>query len=208
MPTELHDDMASNLRKLGGEFGATTGRPRRIGWFDAIVTRYVTEINGCTGLNITKLDVLDTLSEIPICIAYRYKGELIEHLPDPSIHDKCEPVYEIMPGWQESTENAKTLEDPQQRPHIPRPPGRTCQCTDSQHRHRPQSRPDPHDLEIIDMAECIYTPCHIYLAAIFRSRSSGSGFSQEMKAIRLFQASVVATIGQQSVFSHHEFRRA
>jgi adenylosuccinate synthase len=111
MPTELHDDMASNLRKLGGEFGATTGRPRRIGWFDAIVTRYVTEINGCTGLNITKLDVLDTLSEIPICIAYRYKGELIEHLPDPSIHDKCEPVYEIMPGWQESTENAKTLQD-------------------------------------------------------------------------------------------------
>ena len=111
MPTELHDDMASNLRKLGGEFGATTGRPRRIGWFDAIVTRYVTEINGCTGLNITKLDVLDTLSEIPICTAYRYKGELIEHLPDPNIHDKCEPVYEVMLGWQESTENAKTLQD-------------------------------------------------------------------------------------------------
>jgi adenylosuccinate synthase len=111
MPTELHDEMANDLRKLGGEFGATTGRPRRIGWFDAVVTRYVTEINGCTGLNITKLDVLDTLSEIPICTAYRYKGELIEHLPDPSIHDKCEPVYEVMPGWQESTANAKTLQD-------------------------------------------------------------------------------------------------
>jgi adenylosuccinate synthase len=111
MPTELHDDMGTNLRKLGGEFGATTGRPRRIGWFDAVVTRYVTEINGCTGLNITKLDVLDTLSEIPICTAYRYKGELIENLPDPSIHDKCEPVYEIMPGWLESTEKAKTMQD-------------------------------------------------------------------------------------------------
>jgi adenylosuccinate synthase len=111
MPTELHDDMGTNLRKLGGEFGATTGRPRRIGWFDAVVTRYVTEINGCTGLNITKLDVLDTLSEIPICTAYRYKGELIENLPDPSIHDKCEPVYEVMPGWLESTENAKTMLD-------------------------------------------------------------------------------------------------
>lgn len=111
MPTELHDEMGTNLRTLGGEFGATTGRPRRIGWFDAVVTRYVTEINGCTDLNITKLDVLDTLAEIPVCTGYRYKGELIEHLPDPVIHEKCEPVYEVLPGWQQSTQQAKTLED-------------------------------------------------------------------------------------------------
>ena len=111
MPTELHDEMGSNLRTLGGEFGATTGRPRRIGWFDAVVTRYVTEINGCTDLNITKLDVLDTLAEIPVCTGYRYKGEVIEHLPDPVIHEQCEPIYEVLPGWQQSTEKAKTLED-------------------------------------------------------------------------------------------------
>jgi adenylosuccinate synthase len=111
MPTELHDAMGDNLRQLGGEFGATTGRPRRIGWFDTVVTRYVTEINGCTDLNLTKLDVLDTLAEIPVCTAYRYKGELIEHLPDPIIHEQCEPVYEILPGWQQSTTGAKTLAD-------------------------------------------------------------------------------------------------
>ncbi|GHO83582.1 adenylosuccinate synthase [Dictyobacter formicarum] len=111
MPTELHDEIGTHLRTLGGEFGATTGRPRRIGWFDAVVTRYVTEINGCTDLNITKLDVLDTLAEIPVCTGYRYKGELIEHLPDPVIHEKCEPVYEVLPGWQQSTQQAKTMED-------------------------------------------------------------------------------------------------
>ncbi|GCF11120.1 adenylosuccinate synthase [Dictyobacter arantiisoli] len=111
MPTELHDEQGTNLRNLGGEYGATTGRPRRIGWFDAVVTRYVTEINGCTDLNITKLDVLDTLAEIPICTGYRYNGQLIEYLPDEIIHEKCEPVYEIMPGWQQSTLEAKTLQD-------------------------------------------------------------------------------------------------
>ncbi len=111
MPTELKDAQGDNLRTLGSEFGATTGRPRRVGWFDAIVTRYVTEINGCTDLAITKLDVLDTLAEIPVCKAYRYNGELIEDLPDPYLHDKCEPVYEILPGWQQRTRGAKSIQD-------------------------------------------------------------------------------------------------
>jgi adenylosuccinate synthase len=111
MPTELKDVAGDDLRTLGGEFGATTGRPRRVGWFDAVVTRYVTEINGCTDLAITKLDVLDTLAEIPVCTAYRYQGELLEDLPDPTLHDKCEPVYEILPGWQQRTRDAKTLQD-------------------------------------------------------------------------------------------------
>jgi len=111
MPTELKGTASDNLRTLGGEFGATTGRPRRVGWFDAIVTRYVTEINGCTDLAITKLDVLDTLAEIPVCKAYRYKGELIEDLPDPILHDKCEPVYEMLPGWQQQTRGAKSIQD-------------------------------------------------------------------------------------------------
>jgi adenylosuccinate synthase len=111
MPTELQNTMGDQLRQLGGEYGATTGRPRRVGWFDAIVTRYVTEINGCTGLAITKLDVLDSLAEIPICTAYRYKGEVLEELPDPICHAQCEPIYEILPGWQQSTREARMLQD-------------------------------------------------------------------------------------------------
>lgn len=111
MPTELLDTMGDQLRQLGGEYGATTGRPRRVGWFDAIVTRYVTEINGCTDLAITKLDVLDSLAELPICTAYRHKGEVLEELPDPAFHAQCEPIYEVLPGWQQSTREARTLQD-------------------------------------------------------------------------------------------------
>lgn len=109
MPTELHDELGAHLRELGGEFGATTGRPRRIGWFDSVVTRYVTELNGCTGLAITKLDVLDTFAEIPVCTGYRYRGELITDLPDPLIHEACEPVYEVLPGWQQPTSSMQSL---------------------------------------------------------------------------------------------------
>jgi adenylosuccinate synthase len=111
MPTELKSDQGDALRELGGEFGATTGRPRRVGWFDAVVTRYVAEINGCTVVALTKLDVLDTLPEIPVCVAYKYKGERIEDLPDPVIHEQCEPVYEVLPGWQISTRSARSLQD-------------------------------------------------------------------------------------------------
>ena len=111
MPTELQNAQGDTLRELGGEFGATTGRPRRVGWFDAVVTRYVAEINGCTAIALTKLDVLDTLPEIPVCIAYKYKGELIEDLPNPFIHGQCEPIYEVLPGWQTSTRSARSLQD-------------------------------------------------------------------------------------------------
>jgi adenylosuccinate synthase len=111
MPTELHGAQGEALRQLGGEFGATTGRPRRVGWFDAIVTRYVSELNGCTGIALTNLDVLDTLAEIPVCVAYKYQGERIEDLPDPLIHEKCEPIYEVLPGWQTSTQEAQSLND-------------------------------------------------------------------------------------------------
>jgi len=111
MPTELHGLQGEHLRTLGGEFGATTGRPRRVGWFDAVVTRYVTEINGCTDFAITKLDVLDTLDEIAICTAYRYKDQLLEDIPDPAIHKQCEPVYEVLPGWKQSTSSSRALQD-------------------------------------------------------------------------------------------------
>lgn len=111
MPSECKDVWGEKLRQLGGEFGATTGRPRRTGWFDAIVTRYVCEVNGCTDLAITKLDILDSLPEIQICVAYRYRGERIEEMPDPLMHEQCEPIYEVLPGWQISTRTARTLQD-------------------------------------------------------------------------------------------------
>ena len=111
MPTELKGESGAALRELGGEFGATTGRPRRIGWFDAVVTRYVSEINGCTELAITKLDVLDSLAEIPVCTAYRYQGEHLTDLPGPLVHEQCEPVYKVFPGWQRSTQTAHSMQD-------------------------------------------------------------------------------------------------
>ncbi|MEO7021865.1 MAG: adenylosuccinate synthase [Ktedonobacteraceae bacterium] len=111
MPSECKDAWGDKLRQLGGEFGSTTGRPRRTGWFDGVVTRYVAEINGCTELAITKLDVLDTLAEIQVCVAYRYRGERIDDLPDPLIHEQCEPIYETLPGWQTSTQTARTMQD-------------------------------------------------------------------------------------------------
>jgi len=111
MPTELKGENGTALRELGSEFGATTGRPRRIGWFDAVVTRYVSEINGCTELAMTKLDVLDSLPEIPVCTAYRYQGESLEDLPGPFVHEQCEPVYKVLPGWQTSTRAARSIQD-------------------------------------------------------------------------------------------------
>lgn len=111
MPTELLASKGDFLRTQGGEFGATTGRPRRVGWFDTIVTRYVCELNGCTSLALTKLDVLDTMAEIPVCVAYTYKGKRIEELPDTQAHEQCEPIYEVLPGWQSSTTQARTIHD-------------------------------------------------------------------------------------------------
>jgi adenylosuccinate synthase len=111
MPAELKGNRGDALRELGGEFGVTTGRPRRVGWFDAVVTRYVSEINGCTDLAITKLDVLDSLAEIPVCTAYNYRGKRLEDIPGPAAHEECEPVYTVFPGWQTSTREAHSLQD-------------------------------------------------------------------------------------------------
>lgn len=111
MPTELHDEQGKFLREQGDEYGATTGRPRRVGWFDSIVTRFVCELNGCTSLALTKLDVLDSLPEIPVCTAYRYNGQRVEDLPDTWTHEHCEPIYETLPGWQQPTTSARSIED-------------------------------------------------------------------------------------------------
>ena len=112
LPTAFEPEMDEKLRELGGEFGATTGRPRRCGWFDALLARYAARVNGLTGLAVTKLDVLDTLPEISIATAYRTpEGEAREFPADTWQLGEAEPIYETLPGWEESTTEARTLAD-------------------------------------------------------------------------------------------------
>ncbi|KZX75578.1 adenylosuccinate synthase [Oleiphilus sp. HI0009] len=112
-PTELFDDNGRHLAEKGHEFGATTGRPRRCGWFDAVGLRHAIQINSVSGICLTKLDVLDGLETIKVCVAYKTKaGENISRPPlDGEGYDDLEPVYEELPGWSESTLGAKTLEE-------------------------------------------------------------------------------------------------
>jgi adenylosuccinate synthase len=111
-PSEAATDDAEKLRALGGEFGATTGRPRRCGWFDAVVARYAGRINGLTDLAVTKLDVLDTISPIPLCVGYRVDGEPLDDFPaDSGRLERLEPVYEQLEGWCAPTSEARRLED-------------------------------------------------------------------------------------------------
>lgn len=111
-PTELFDQNGEYLRQTGNEFGATTGRPRRCGWFDGVGIGYAAWLNGFTGLAITKLDVLDGLPELKICTHYRLpNGSLIDYVPDTPLLEKVEPVYETWPGWSESTATARRWED-------------------------------------------------------------------------------------------------
>jgi adenylosuccinate synthase len=103
-PTELNDEMGELLRKKGNEFGASTGRPRRCGWIDLVALKRAVQINGINGLAITKLDVLDGLPTIKVCIAYEYRGKRRELAPlDADGWDECKPVYLEFPGWDEST---------------------------------------------------------------------------------------------------------
>jgi adenylosuccinate synthase len=103
-PTELTDDIGDALRKKGNEYGATTGRPRRCGWIDLVALKRAVQINGINGLAITKLDVLDGLPSIKVCVAYEYRGKRRELAPlDAAGWDECKPVYLEFPGWEEST---------------------------------------------------------------------------------------------------------
>ncbi|MEA5470936.1 adenylosuccinate synthase [Spirulina sp. 06S082] len=111
-PTELHDEIGTLLGDRGAEFGTTTGRRRRCGWFDAVIGRYAVRINGLDCLAITKLDVLDSLEEIKICVAYDVDGEKCHHLPSStSQFAKCRPIYKTLPGWKQSTEECRNLDD-------------------------------------------------------------------------------------------------
>jgi len=104
LPTELHDEKGEGLRERGGEYGATTGRPRRCGWFDAVVARYSARVNGFEGIVLTKLDVLDTQEEIPICVGYRYRNTRLDEIPaDVGIYEECKPIYENVKGWNTPT---------------------------------------------------------------------------------------------------------
>ena len=104
MPTELLDEVGEELRRKGAEFGATTGRPRRCGWFDAVVARYAAAINGFDYWAITKLDVLDGHARIKVCVAYECEGKRYDTVPaDVRILERCVPVYEELDGWSEST---------------------------------------------------------------------------------------------------------
>ena len=99
LPTEIGGALEEEVRKRGNEFGASTGRPRRCGWFDAVVVRYSVRVNGFDSLALTKLDVLDALDEVKVCTGYRFEGELLTELPaDMTVLEACEPVYETLPG--------------------------------------------------------------------------------------------------------------
>ncbi len=112
LPTEFDEPLGSEVRKLGNEFGATTGRPRRCGWFDGIVARYAARVNGLTDLAVTKLDVLDTLDRIGLCTGYEADGEVYEEFPsDLSLLERAVPRYEWYEGWKRATADARALTD-------------------------------------------------------------------------------------------------
>ncbi len=110
-PTELHDEVGLRLREVGGEYGATTGRPRRCGWFDAVAVRHAARLSGFTELALTKLDVLDDFEQISICTGYLLDGEPISRVPLTRQLERVTPVYETMPGWQAPTTECRVFAD-------------------------------------------------------------------------------------------------
>jgi adenylosuccinate synthase len=108
MPTELKDEIGEFIRERAHEYGATTGRPRRCGWFDAVAGRFSTQINGFTGIALTRLDVLDTLDSVKICTGYQLNGDIIKDFPSSiDILDKCQPIYEELTGWRTPTNDIR-----------------------------------------------------------------------------------------------------
>ncbi len=111
-PTELFDEIGDKIRTVGKEFGTTTGRPRRIGWFDSVVVRHARRVSGLTDLTVNSIDVLTGLDTVKICTAYRYQGELTTEYPaNLRMLADCEPVYEEMPGWSEDVTSCKSLDE-------------------------------------------------------------------------------------------------
>lgn len=110
-PTEIFGNDAETIREIAGEFGTTTGRPRRIGWFDAVAAKYSVQINGLDGMVITKLDILDKFEKIKICTHYEYEGEVLSYFPtDEKILNNIKPIYKEFEGWDESTFDVSSYE--------------------------------------------------------------------------------------------------
>jgi adenylosuccinate synthase len=111
-PSELKDDIGSHIAKVGNEFGSVTGRPRRCGWLDMMLLKRSIQVNSISALHLTKLDVLDALETVKICIGYRFKGQQLDTLPQDLRHlSECEPVYETYPGWQAKTFGVKSHDE-------------------------------------------------------------------------------------------------
>ncbi|HEX78081.1 MAG TPA: adenylosuccinate synthase [Dehalococcoidia bacterium] len=123
MPTELKDEVGERIRERGQEYGATTGRPRRCGWLDGVVLRFSAGVNGFTGGVLTRLDVLDIFPTVKICTAYQAEGSKIERFPSSlSLLERCQPVYEELPGWEAPTDHVRRFEDlpPQAQAYVRR----------------------------------------------------------------------------------------
>jgi adenylosuccinate synthase len=130
-PTELSDDVGDHLREVGREYGTTTGRPRRCGWFDGVILRYAARVNGLTGLALTKLDVLTGLPRLKICVGYElalskvegYDGQVLKEFPyQGAVLARCRPIYEEMDGWTEEISGARAYDElpPQARAYVAR----------------------------------------------------------------------------------------
>ncbi|MDP7476211.1 MAG: adenylosuccinate synthetase [Candidatus Woesearchaeota archaeon] len=112
LPTELKDEIGKQIQEIGKEFGATTGRARRCGWFDALIGKYAVMVNGLDTIALTKLDVLSGLEKIKICISYKHKNKIIKDFSsNVEILENCEPIYEEMPGWKEKLDNINKFND-------------------------------------------------------------------------------------------------
>ena len=112
LPTELKDEIGKQIQEIGKEFGATTGRARRCGWFDALIGKYAAMVNGLDTIALTKLDVLSGLEKIKICISYKHKNKIIKDFSsNVEILENCEPIYEEMPGWKEKLDNINKFND-------------------------------------------------------------------------------------------------
>ena len=108
MPTELKDETGDLIRERGHEYGTVSGRPRRCGWFDAVAARHSSRVNGFTGMAITRLDILDALPKLKICVGYRLDGETINYFPGSAVAlERCEPIYEELEGWHTSTTHVR-----------------------------------------------------------------------------------------------------
>jgi len=111
-PTEIKDSLGEQIRQRGGEYGATTGRPRRCGWLDLVGLRHSIRVNGFTGIAITKLDILDGIDRLKVCVGYKYGNSVLEEFPkELEILENCTPLYEELPGWKESTKGIKDYEN-------------------------------------------------------------------------------------------------